>query len=102
MDSEGGYAMELRFQTARATRDLDFTVRTARSSSGDGLVKQLQVSPNDTRVSSRANFLRREPSERGNCVADPELVGKGLTLPKSPARPKPRMKRESPPGTLTR
>ena len=39
---KGGYAMELRFQTARATRDLDFTVRTARSSSGDGLVKQLQ------------------------------------------------------------
>ena len=38
---KGGYAMELRFQTARATRDLDFTVRT-RSSSGDGLVKQLQ------------------------------------------------------------
>lgn len=39
---KGGYAMELRFQTARATRDLDFTVRTALSSSGDGLVKQLQ------------------------------------------------------------
>ena len=39
---KGGYAMELRFQTARATRDLDFSVRTARSSSGDGLVKQLQ------------------------------------------------------------
>ena len=39
---KGGYAMELRFQTARATRDLDFTVRTARSSSGDGLLKQLQ------------------------------------------------------------
>jgi hypothetical protein len=39
---KGGYAMELRFQTARATRDLDFTVRTGRSSSGDGLVKQLQ------------------------------------------------------------
>jgi hypothetical protein len=26
---KGGYAMELRFHTARATRDLDFTVRTA-------------------------------------------------------------------------
>jgi hypothetical protein len=25
---KGGYAMELRFQTARATKDLDFTVRT--------------------------------------------------------------------------
>ena len=28
---KGGYAMELRFQTARATRDLDFTVRAAQS-----------------------------------------------------------------------
>ncbi|MGC1870861.1 MAG: nucleotidyl transferase AbiEii/AbiGii toxin family protein [Acidobacteriaceae bacterium] len=25
---KGGYAMELRFQVARATKDLDFTVRT--------------------------------------------------------------------------
>lgn len=39
---KGGYAMELRFQTARATRDLDFTVRSAMSVSGDGLLKQLQ------------------------------------------------------------
>jgi len=39
---KGGYAMELRFQTARATRDLDFTARTARSLVGDGLLKQLQ------------------------------------------------------------
>jgi hypothetical protein len=28
---KGGYAMELRFQTARATRDLDFSVRIAMS-----------------------------------------------------------------------
>jgi hypothetical protein len=39
---KGGYAMELRFQTARATRDLDFTVRVAESGRGDGLLKQLQ------------------------------------------------------------
>jgi hypothetical protein len=39
---KGGYAMELRFQTARATRDLDFTARTAQSITGDGLLKQLQ------------------------------------------------------------
>jgi predicted nucleotidyltransferase component of viral defense system len=39
---KGGYAMELRFQTSRATRDLDFTVRSAMSVSGDGLLKQLQ------------------------------------------------------------
>lgn len=39
---KGGYAMELRFQTARATRDLDFTVRTEQSSLGGGLLKQLQ------------------------------------------------------------
>ena len=34
--------MELRFQTARATKDLDFTVRAAQSGHGDGLLKQLQ------------------------------------------------------------
>ena len=39
---KGGYAMELRFQTARATRDLDFSVRVAQSGRGDGLLKQLQ------------------------------------------------------------
>ncbi len=39
---KGGYAMELRFQKARATRDLDFTARTARSLSGDELITQLQ------------------------------------------------------------
>ena len=39
---KGGYAMELRFQTARATRDLDFTARTPPSSNGDGLLKLLQ------------------------------------------------------------
>ena len=33
---KGGYAMELRFQTARTTRDLDFTVRTAQFARGDG------------------------------------------------------------------
>lgn len=38
---KGGYAMELRFHTARATRDLDFTVRTAPSATG-GLLKRLQ------------------------------------------------------------
>ena len=39
---KGGYAMELRFQKARATRDLDFTARTASSVSGDQLITQLQ------------------------------------------------------------
>ena len=39
---KGGYAMELRFQTARATRDLDFTVRVAQAGRGNGLLKQLQ------------------------------------------------------------
>jgi Nucleotidyl transferase AbiEii toxin, Type IV TA system len=39
---KGGYAMELRFQTARATTDLDFTVRVAQPGDGDGLLKQLQ------------------------------------------------------------
>lgn len=39
---KGGYAMELRFQTARATRDLDFTARTTQSISDGGLLKQLQ------------------------------------------------------------
>ena len=32
---KGGYAMELRFQMARATKDLAFTVRTTSRSSGD-------------------------------------------------------------------
>src|SRR3954454_24446334 len=32
---KGGCAMELRFQKARATRDLDFTARTAKSATGD-------------------------------------------------------------------
>jgi hypothetical protein len=40
---KGGYAMELRFQTARATRDLDFTVRFAPSSGrNDTLLRHLQ------------------------------------------------------------
>ena len=34
---KGGYAMELRFQIARATKDLDFTVRTV-STQGGGVV----------------------------------------------------------------
>ena len=39
---KGGYAMELRFQMARATKDLDFTVRTISGSSGDALLGYLQ------------------------------------------------------------
>ena len=39
---KGGYAMELRFQTARTTKDLDFTVRVAPAGPGAALLKQLQ------------------------------------------------------------
>jgi Nucleotidyl transferase AbiEii toxin, Type IV TA system len=36
---KGGYAMELRFQTARTTKDLDFTVRVAPAGRDNGLLK---------------------------------------------------------------
>jgi hypothetical protein len=39
---KGGYAMELRFQTARTTRDLDFTVRSAHAGRDALLLKHLQ------------------------------------------------------------
>ncbi len=39
---KGGYAMELRFDTARATRDIDFTVRRAPAPGAHGLHRQLQ------------------------------------------------------------
>jgi Nucleotidyl transferase AbiEii toxin, Type IV TA system len=39
---KGGYAMELRFQIARATKDLDFTVRTVSGAPGDVLLEHLQ------------------------------------------------------------
>lgn len=39
---KGGYSMELRFRTARATKDLDFTVRTAPSGAGDAILDCLQ------------------------------------------------------------
>lgn len=39
---KGGYAMELRFQTARTTKDLDFTVRAAPAGRDDTLLTQLQ------------------------------------------------------------
>src|SRR5580692_5491633 len=39
---KGGYAMELRFQTARTTKDLDFTVRVAPAGRDDILLKQIQ------------------------------------------------------------
>lgn len=39
---KGGYAMELRFQVARATRDLDFTVRGKPSGAGDTVLTLLQ------------------------------------------------------------
>ena len=39
---KGGYAMELRFQTARTTKDLDFTVRVAPAGRDDLLLKQIQ------------------------------------------------------------
>jgi hypothetical protein len=38
----GGYSMELRFQTARATKDLDFTVRVAPAGRADLLLRLLQ------------------------------------------------------------
>ena len=39
---KGGYAMELRFQTARTTKDLDFAVRVAPAGRDDALLTQLQ------------------------------------------------------------
>jgi hypothetical protein len=39
---KGGYAMELRFRTARTTKDLDFTVRTAPAGAGDTILAFLQ------------------------------------------------------------
>jgi hypothetical protein len=39
---KGGYAMELRFQMARATRDLDFTVRSKPGGAGDMILALLQ------------------------------------------------------------
>lgn len=39
---KGGYAMELRFQTARTTKDLDFTVRFTPAGPDAALLKQLQ------------------------------------------------------------
>jgi hypothetical protein len=39
---KGGYAMELRFQIARATKDLDFTVRTIPAPMGDAVLGHLQ------------------------------------------------------------
>ncbi len=39
---KGGYAMELRFQVARATKDLDFTVRTISTPAGDAVLEYLQ------------------------------------------------------------
>ena len=51
--------MELRFQTARATRDLDFTARTAQSITGDGLLKQLQ----DAGARDAGDFFRYQIGE---------------------------------------
>jgi hypothetical protein len=39
---KGGYAMKLGFQTARATKDLDFTVRTIPPGRGDTILEHLQ------------------------------------------------------------
>lgn len=39
---KGGYAMELRSQIARATKDLDFTVRAVSGAPGDVLLEHLQ------------------------------------------------------------
>ena len=39
---KGGYAMELRFQNARTTKDLDFTVRVAPAGRDDLLLKEIQ------------------------------------------------------------
>ncbi len=45
---KGGYAMELRFQTARATKDLDFTVRALPANATDMILTELQdVGAND-------------------------------------------------------
>jgi hypothetical protein len=56
---KGGYAMELRFQTARATRDLNFTARTTQSVTGDGLLKQLQ----DASARDAGDFFRYQIGE---------------------------------------
>ena len=40
---KGGYSMELRFQRARTTRDLDFTVRSRPLGDGDTLLDHLQA-----------------------------------------------------------
>ncbi len=50
---KGGYAMELRFHTARATRDLDFTVRFAQSGGNDELLRHLQ----DTGATDAGDFF---------------------------------------------
>lgn len=39
---KGGYAMELRFQIARATKDIDFTVRTVSAQGRDAVLGYLQ------------------------------------------------------------
>lgn len=39
---KGGYSMELRFRIARATKDLDFTVRTVSAHAGDAVLGYLQ------------------------------------------------------------
>jgi len=39
---KGGYAMELRFQVARSTKDLDFTVRTISTQTDDAVLGFLQ------------------------------------------------------------
>ncbi len=39
---KGGYAMELRFEISRATKDLDFTVRSMPTSAGDAVLVYLQ------------------------------------------------------------
>jgi hypothetical protein len=39
---KGGYAMELRFQIARATKDLDFTLRAVSTQGGDAVLGYLQ------------------------------------------------------------
>ncbi len=39
---KGGYAMELRFEISRATKDLDFTVRSMPTSAGEAVLEYLQ------------------------------------------------------------
>jgi hypothetical protein len=39
---KGGYAMKLRFQIARVTKDLDFTLRTVSSPEGDAVLGHFQ------------------------------------------------------------